>query len=144
MTVSNKDFSFEIKSHLAVLSRSSNGWTKEINLVSWNGNAPKMDIREWDANHQHMSKGITLKKDEAEILLKAVYLQLKKEKEAAVRAAKAAEEEQKLQEDMEKELNDAADEPACDEFELVCEPVPVDEDGCVMEMTGEAEDSSET
>ncbi|MEG0157102.1 MAG: PC4/YdbC family ssDNA-binding protein [Anaerovoracaceae bacterium] len=38
----------------------STGWTKELNLVSWNNGQPKYDIREWDGTHEHMSRGITL------------------------------------------------------------------------------------
>jgi hypothetical protein len=37
-----------------------NGWTRELNLVSWNGGAPKLDIREWSPDHSRMSRGITL------------------------------------------------------------------------------------
>ena len=37
-----------------------NGWTRELNLVSWNGGAAKLDIREWSPDHSRMSRGITL------------------------------------------------------------------------------------
>lgn len=37
-----------------------NGWTRELNVVSWNGGAPKLDIREWSPDHSRMSRGITL------------------------------------------------------------------------------------
>jgi|LFRM01.2.fsa_nt_gb hypothetical protein len=37
-----------------------NGWTRELNLVSWNGGAPKLDVREWSPDHSRMSRGITL------------------------------------------------------------------------------------
>lgn len=40
--------------------------SKEINLVSWNGREPKVDIREWNEDHTRMSKGITLTDAEAE------------------------------------------------------------------------------
>lgn len=59
---------FEITEHLGVLSENANGWTKELNLVSWNDRPAKYDIREWDADHQKMSKGITLTPDEFEEL----------------------------------------------------------------------------
>jgi hypothetical protein len=32
--------------------------------MSWNGRKAKMDIRDWDENHQKMGKGITLNKEE--------------------------------------------------------------------------------
>lgn len=58
------ELKFEIKENLGILSESSKGWTKELNLVSWNDREPKFDIREWDPEHQKMGKGITLSKEE--------------------------------------------------------------------------------
>lgn len=62
------DIKFEITDELAVLSESARGWTKEINMVSWNDREPKVDIREWSPEHERMGKGVTLSKDEAKIL----------------------------------------------------------------------------
>ena len=58
------DFSYEIVEHIAVLSTSKTGWTKELNLVSWNGRAPKYDKPEWAPEHAKMGKGITLSDEE--------------------------------------------------------------------------------
>ena len=58
------EFSYEIVEHIAVLSTSKTGWTKELNLVSWNGRAPKYDIREWAPEHAKMGKGVTLTDEE--------------------------------------------------------------------------------
>ena len=41
------------------------GYQLEINLVSWNGREPKIDIRPWDENSDRCGKGITLTKEEA-------------------------------------------------------------------------------
>ncbi|MGG3989108.1 YdbC family protein [Bacillus smithii] len=65
---------FEIKKEIALLSTSSKGWKKELNLISWNGYAPKYDIRDWDPTHTKMGKGITLSEEE----LRNLYLSLKK------------------------------------------------------------------
>jgi hypothetical protein len=46
------DIKFEIKKTIGTLSESAKGWTKELNLVSWNGREPKYDIREWDPEHE--------------------------------------------------------------------------------------------
>lgn len=62
------DVKFEIKEELGVLSESAKGWTKELNLISWNGVAPKYDLRDWAPNHEKMGKGITLTAEEAESL----------------------------------------------------------------------------
>lgn len=58
------DIKFEIKETIGVLSISSKGWTKELNLVSWNDKEPKYDLREWDPAHEKMGKGITLTAEE--------------------------------------------------------------------------------
>ena len=60
----SSQFKFEIIQNIAVLSTEKSGWTKEINLVSYNGAPPKYDIRTWDPNHEKMGKGITLTKEE--------------------------------------------------------------------------------
>ncbi len=62
------DIKFEIVEEIGVLSESSKGWRKELNLVSWNGAAAKYDIRDWAPEHEKMGKGITLTKEEAEKL----------------------------------------------------------------------------
>ena len=56
----NEQFCFEIKAQIQVLEEHSTGWTKELNLVAWNGNPAKFDIRDWNPDHTSMSKGITL------------------------------------------------------------------------------------
>ena len=62
------EISFEIIETLGVLSTSTKGWTKELNLISWNGREPKYDIREWSSEHDKMGKGVTLSKDELDAL----------------------------------------------------------------------------
>lgn len=75
----NEEFTFTIKSQLGVLATYSTGWKKELNIVEWNGNAPKLDIRDWDANHEHMSRGITLRREEAKILAELIHKHLNDE-----------------------------------------------------------------
>lgn len=58
------DIKYDILKNIDVLSEGSRGWKKEINIVSWNDRAPKVDIRDWDENHEKMGKGITLSKPE--------------------------------------------------------------------------------
>lgn len=59
------ELKYEIVEHLGVISESAKGWTKELNLVSWNDREPKYDIRDWAPEHAKMGKGITLSADEA-------------------------------------------------------------------------------
>ncbi|KEI92378.1 hypothetical protein FDB72_04615 [Clostridium botulinum] len=58
------DIKFEIKDKLGVISESSKGWTKELNLISWNGKQAKYDLRDWAPEHEKMGKGITLSAEE--------------------------------------------------------------------------------
>jgi len=58
------EIKFEIKETVGVLSESAKGWSKELNLVSWNDKDPKFDLREWDPSHEKMGKGVTLSKEE--------------------------------------------------------------------------------
>lgn len=58
------DIKFEIVQKIGILSTSSKGWAKELNLVSWNDRPPKYDIREWAPDGETMGKGVTLTKEE--------------------------------------------------------------------------------
>lgn len=62
------DIKYEIKEELGTLSENAKGWTKELNLISWNDAAPKYDIRDWAPEHEKMGKGVTLTKEEAAAL----------------------------------------------------------------------------
>lgn len=63
-------FGFEVKEHVGIIGTNNTGWTKEINIISWNGMPPKYDIRDWSPDHEHMSKGITLTEEEVKGLIK--------------------------------------------------------------------------
>ena len=71
-----KEIQYEIVKKIAVLSMSDSGYAKEINLISWNGNEPKYDIRSFSLNREKCGKGITLTADEAAALLKALQKEL--------------------------------------------------------------------
>ena len=59
---------FEIVRSFGAITTNSSGWTKELNLVSWNGAAPKIDIRDWSPEHDKMGRGVTLTPKETEEL----------------------------------------------------------------------------
>jgi hypothetical protein len=58
------EIKFEIVKKIGVLSKTSKGWVKELNLIGWNDREPKYDIREWSPDGQTMGKGVTLSKEE--------------------------------------------------------------------------------
>ena len=74
-TNNNSEVTFEIMEHIGVLDTYDNreqAWTKEVNIVSWNGGPAKIDIRDWSADHERMSRGITLTEQQAEKLTKSL------------------------------------------------------------------------
>lgn len=62
------DIKFEIEKELGKISESSKGWTKELNLISWNGKEAKYDLRDWAPGHEKIGKGVTLSNDELKAL----------------------------------------------------------------------------
>lgn len=62
------DIKYDIVEEIGVISENAKGWKKELNLISWNGAAPKYDIRDWAPEHEKMGKGITMTEAEMESL----------------------------------------------------------------------------
>ena len=58
------EIKYEIIQTIGVISMSSSGWAKELNIISWNDRDPKYDLRDWSADHQKMGKGVTLSAEE--------------------------------------------------------------------------------
>lgn len=61
-----KDKSYEIKENILTLPKENETdvYHKELNMVSWFGKEPKLDIRGWSDDHEKMTKGISLTEDE--------------------------------------------------------------------------------
>ncbi len=64
------EIKYEITEHIGVISETARGWTREVNMISWNGREPKVDIRDWSPEHDKMSKGLTFSKEELQELVK--------------------------------------------------------------------------
>ncbi len=86
----DRDFTFEIEEHFGTIGSREGGWKKELNLIRWNGGPAKYDIREWDAHHERMSRGVTLTPWE---MRKVVDLYVSRNNEAAVARGRAIEAE---------------------------------------------------
>ncbi len=54
------DITYDIEQRIAVLSTNARGWERQLNLISWNGNPAKYDLRDWSPDGSRMSKGISL------------------------------------------------------------------------------------
>ncbi|WP_461207611.1 YdbC family protein [Clostridium sp. DL1XJH146] len=62
------EIKYEIEKTIGAISESPKGWSKELNLISWNGRAAKYDLRDWAPEHEKMGKGITLSVEELKTL----------------------------------------------------------------------------
>ena len=51
---------YVIYRHIGALSKSNNGWIKELNFISWNNREPVYDIRTWNEAHTEYGKGVTV------------------------------------------------------------------------------------
>jgi len=70
-----KNITFEIKQRIAVLSENDNRYSKQINVISWNGGKPQLDIRMWRVQQdgtQRPLKGIPLTADEVKVMREAI------------------------------------------------------------------------
>lgn len=76
-----ESINFDIVKHFGVISEEKGGWKKELNLVSWNGRTPKLDIRDWAPGHEKMGKGVTLTEGEAAQLAELLVAALSKARE---------------------------------------------------------------
>lgn len=45
---------------------------KELNVIKWGDNKPKLDLRGWNDDHTKMTKGITLTDEEAEAFAETI------------------------------------------------------------------------
>lgn len=57
----SNEFKCKIVKKIGIISANTQGWTKEVNLVSYNGKKAVVDIRTWSPSKK-MSKGITIDK----------------------------------------------------------------------------------
>jgi len=58
------EIKYEIVKNIGVLSKSASGWSKELNLISWNDREPKYDLRDWSPDREKMGKGVTLSRED--------------------------------------------------------------------------------
>lgn len=59
---------YDIVKEVGIISTTTSGWKKELNIISWNNREPKYDLRDWSSEHEKMGKGITLTAEELKSL----------------------------------------------------------------------------
>ena len=70
--MSSERISYKVIANVGILAQYPTGWSKEVNIVSWNEGPAKLDIRDWSEDHEKMSRGITLNADEVQRLIDSV------------------------------------------------------------------------
>lgn len=76
------EIDFKIIRKIKTIVEYQTGWSMELNVVSWNGGVPKYDIRNWNPNHERMTKGLTLYEAEAKALAEKLYEVMVKDKDS--------------------------------------------------------------
>lgn len=61
---------YRIEDQVGVLSVSPTGWSKELNLLSWNDGPVRCDLRDWSPDHKTPTSGIALTKSEVKKAIK--------------------------------------------------------------------------
>ena len=64
------EFTYEVTERIAVLSTNARGWERQLNMVSWNGAEPKLDIHDWSPDHSRCTSRGTFTHEEARVLIK--------------------------------------------------------------------------
>ena len=114
----DEEIECEIIESYGIFSAGTRNWNKEINLVSWNGRPPKLDIRSWQRDHDKCGKGIAITREEAEELVKLLNKILKARPDAAKQNTKKRKAPKKPE-------PPRTLEPFYDELELLFGAVPV-------------------
>lgn len=73
-----KDITYEITEHIGVFDDANETWIGQVNRVSWNGNAPKIDIRYWKINEPEKNRKVGSLSNEAAIALGELLLKANK------------------------------------------------------------------
>lgn len=75
VVIDDKELTYEIVEHIAVLRFYEDGMMKQLNRISWDGAEPVYDIRKWKFDTENgkpqLTRGITLNKRELARLLEA-------------------------------------------------------------------------
>ena len=55
---------YKIVEYIGCVSDPKKPWRTELNIIEWNGQPAKYDLRKWKGDHEQMGKGIALSKEE--------------------------------------------------------------------------------
>ena len=59
---------YVIVEHIGNLSKPNNGWTKELNIISWSNREPVYDIKNWNSDHTEYGDRIPITSNQMALL----------------------------------------------------------------------------
>lgn len=65
-------YNFKIHEKIGVVSEKLNGWTLELNVVSFNGRDAKYDLREWRNDHTELRTGARFSESDLKPLMELI------------------------------------------------------------------------
>ena len=78
MKKDQSNYNFKIHEKIGVVSEKPNGWTLELNIVSFNGRDAKYDLREWRNDHTELRTGARFSESELKPLMELIGKYLEK------------------------------------------------------------------
>lgn len=124
------DIKYEITESIGILSESISGWRREVNMVSWNDAKPKLDIRDWSADHSKMGKGISLNAAET---IKLVRLLTQEQSEPKHDSPCAAQPKDTPKTETEQKAQVLSDDELNDQLDQIASELPYMEDICTWD-----------
>ena len=72
MKKDQSNYNFKIHEQIGVVSEKPNGWTLELNIVSFNGRDAKYDLREWRNDHTELRTGARFSESDLKPLMELI------------------------------------------------------------------------
>ena len=72
MKKDQSNYNFKIHEKIGVVSEKPNGWTLELNVVSFNGRDAKYDLREWKNDHTELRTGARFSESDLKPLMELI------------------------------------------------------------------------
>lgn len=72
MRKDQSNYNFKILENIGVVSEKPNGWTLELNIVSFNGRDARYDLREWRNDHTELRNGARFSESDLKPLMELI------------------------------------------------------------------------
>ena len=72
MRKDQSNYNFKLLENIGVVSEKPNGWTLELNIVSFNGRDARYDLREWRNDHTELRTGARFSESDLKPLMELI------------------------------------------------------------------------